>query len=144
MKTRLMNKNIKDNYINELLKERGLTTEEIDYFLTVPDDRYLQNPSMLYNITSGFIDFQVMSNLSKEDRIVVVVDSDCDGFASAAIFIQYLRKFNQNVQIEYVLHEGKGHGLSDTIDVILEEQDKNPNIRRFVGNVDFYYFCPIK
>lgn len=129
MKTRLMNKNIKDNYINELLKERGLTTEEIDYFLTVPDDRYLQNPSMLYNITSGFIDFQVMSNLSKEDRIVVVVDSDCDGFASAAIFIQYLRRFNQNVQIEYVLHEGKGHGLSDTIDVILEKQNKNPNIR---------------
>ena len=129
MKTRLMNKNIKDNYINELLKERGLTTEEINYFLTVPNDKYLQNPSMLYNITSGFIDFQVMSNLSKEDRIVVVVDSDCDGFASAAIFIQYLRKFNQNVQIEYVLHEGKGHGLSDTIDVILEKQDKNPNIR---------------
>ena len=70
-----------------------------------------------------------MSNLSEEDRIVVVVDSDCDGFASAAIFIQYLRKFNQKVQIEYVLHEGKGHGLSDTIDVILEKQEKTPNIR---------------
>ena len=129
MKTRLVNKNIKENYVKELLMARGLTPEELDYFLEVPDDSHLQNPAMLSNITSGFIDFQVMSNLSEEDRLVVVVDSDCDGFASAAIFIQYLRKFNQNVQIEYVLHEGKGHGLSDTIDVILEKQDKNPNIR---------------
>lgn len=129
MKTRLVNKDIRNNYTEQLLIERGLAPEEIEYFFNVPDDSHLQNPSMLYNITSGFIDFQVMSNLSEEDRIVVVVDSDCDGFASAAIFIQYLRKFNSKVQIEYVLHEGKGHGLSDTIDVILEKQDKNPNIR---------------
>lgn len=129
MKTRLVNKDIRNNYTEQLLIERGLAPEEIEYFFNVPDDSHLQNPSMLYNITSGFIDFQVMSNLSEEDRIVVVVDSDCDGFASAAIFIQYLRKFNSKVQIEYVLHEGKGHGLSDTINVILEKQDKNPNIR---------------
>ena len=129
MKTKLMNKNIRSNYTNELLKERGLTTEEIKYFLEVPDDSYLQWPGALHNITSGFIDFQHMSNLPTDDRIVVVVDSDCDGFASAAIFIQYLRKFNKNVQIEYVLHEGKGHGLSDTIDVILEKQAQNPNIK---------------
>ena len=129
MKTRLMNKDIRSNYVKELLMERGLTKEEIEYFLEVPDASYLQNPAMLYNITSGFIDFQVMSNLSEDDRLIVVVDSDCDGFASAAIFIQYLRNFNEKVQIDYVLHEGKGHGLSDTIDVILEKQDKNPNIR---------------
>ena len=129
MKTRLINKNIKENYTVELLKERGLSNEEIQYFLEVPDNSYLQDPSTLCNITSGFIDFQHMSNLPEEDRIVVVVDSDCDGFASAAIFIQYLRKFNKNVQIENVLHEGKGHVLSDTIDEILNRQDKNPNIK---------------
>lgn len=129
MKTRLTNKNIKSNYTNELLMERGLTAEEIKYFLEVPDDSYLQWPGALHNITPGFLDFQIMSNLPEDDRIVVVVDSDCDGFASAAIFIQYLRKFNENVQIEYVLHEGKGHGLSDTIEVILEKQNQNPNIK---------------
>ena len=37
-----------------------------------------------------------------------------DGFTSAAIFIQYLRKFNEEVKIVPILHKGKGHGLSDT------------------------------
>jgi len=129
MKTRMMNDNIRDNYVKNLLGARGLTPEEIEYFLNVSDDSHLQYPGALHNITNGFLDFMFISNLTEEDRIVVVVDSDCDGFASAAIFIQYLRKFNQKVQIEYVLHEGKGHGLSDTINVILEKQNENPNIK---------------
>ena len=129
MKTRMMNDNIRSNYVKNLLSARGLTAEEIEYFLEVPDSSHLQEPSALYGITTAFIDFQHISNLLKEDRIIVVVDSDCDGFASAAIFIQYLRKFNENVQIEYVLHEGKGHGLSDTIDTILEKQSQDPNIK---------------
>lgn len=37
-----------------------------------------------------------------------------DGFTSAAIFIQYLRKFNKEVKVVPILHKGKGHGLSDT------------------------------
>lgn len=129
MKTRMTNDNIRSNYVKNLLGARGLTPEEIEYFLEVPDSSHLQEPSALYGIATAFIDFQHISNLPKEDRIIIVVDSDCDGFASAAIFIQYLRKFNKNVQIEYVLHEGKGHGLSDTIDTILEKQNQNPNIK---------------
>ena len=129
MKTRMMNDNIRDNYVKNLLGARGLTPEEIEYFLEVPDDSHLQYPGTLHNITNGFLEFMFISNLTKEDRIIVVVDSDCDGFASAAIFIQYLRKFNENVQIEYILHEGKGHGLSDTIDTILEKQNQDPNIK---------------
>ena len=143
MKTRLINKDIKQNYVNELLIERGLTEEEIDYFLNVPDDSHLLSPSLLHNITPGFLDFQHMMELSNQDRIIVLVDSDVDGFTSAAIFIQYLRKFNTEVQIEYVLHKGKGHGLSDTINDILDKQNENPNIRWMVipdaGSNDYEY-----
>lgn len=128
MKCKLINKDIRNNYTIELLKERGLDENEINYFLTVPDDSELQSPLYLENITTGRIGFDHMLNLGTNDRIIVVVDSDVDGFTSAAIFIQYLRKFNTEVQIEYVLHEGKGHGLSDTIDVILEKQNEEPNI----------------
>lgn len=129
MKTKLVNKDIRNNYTNELLMERGLSPEELDYFLNVPDDSYLQSPLGLDNITLGLIDFDHMINLTDNDRIVVVVDADVDGFTSAAIFIQYLRKFNKEVQIDPVLHKGKGHGLSDTIDDILEKQNANPNIK---------------
>lgn len=129
MHCKLVNKNIRENYTIELLKERGLNEKEIDYFLNVPDASYLQSPIGLDNITLGLIDFDKMIKLSAEERIIVVADSDVDGFTSAAIFIQYLRKFNKEVQIEWILHKGKGHGLSDTIDEILEKQNDNPNIQ---------------
>ena len=124
MQTKLVNKEIRNNYTNELLKERGLSEEELNYFLNVPDDSALQHPSDLANIEKANFLFDKMIN-SDNCNICIVVDSDVDGFTSAAIFIQYLRKFNQDIGIIAVLHEGKGHGLSDTIDKIFKfiEQD---------------------
>lgn len=116
MKCKLVNKDIRENYTNELLMERGLSPEELNYFLNVPDDSALQDPIGLDNIDQGWAMFKLMMHASKDETITVVVDSDVDGFTSAAIFIQYLRKFNQEVNIVPILHKGKGHGLSDTYD----------------------------
>ena len=132
MKTKLINKDIRDNYTNELLLERGLTKEELNYFLNVPDDSALQNPQDFNNIDVALVMFTQMASLGEEDRIVTVVDSDVDGFTSAAIFMQYLRKMNPDVQLDYVLHKGKGHGLSDTIEDILTKHHENPNIKYVV------------
>ena len=114
MKCKLVNKDIRENYTNELLMERGLSPKELDYFLNVPDDSYLEDPILLDNIDQAWALFKVMTCASKDETIAVVVDSDVDGFTSAAIFIQYLRKFNKEVKIVPILHQGKGHGLSDT------------------------------
>jgi single-stranded-DNA-specific exonuclease len=114
MKTKLVNKDIRENYTNELLMERGLSPEELDYFLNVPDDSALQSPLDLDYIKQAGALFENMIRLPENENIAVVVDSDVDGFTSAAIFIQYLRKFNQSVNIFPILHKGKGHGLSDT------------------------------
>ena len=125
MKTKLVNKDIRQNYTNELLIERGLSKEELDYFLNVPDDSALQNPIQLDYIEQAAQMFENMTIAPNTDTIAVVVDSDVDGFTSAAIFIQYLRKWNPVVNIVPILHKGKGHGLSDTIDDILELASKN-------------------
>ena len=119
MKTKLVNKDIRSNYINELLKERGLSEKELNYFLNVPDDSHLEDPALLDNIDLAKSLFITMTHASKNETIAVVVDSDVDGFTSAAIFIQYLRKFNQEVNIIPILHKGKGHGLSDTYEDVL-------------------------
>ena len=119
MKCKLVNKDIKNNYTIELLKERGLNEEEINYFLNVPDDSYLEDPVLLDNIDQAYALFKLMANAPKEETITVVVDSDVDGFTSAAIFIQYLRKFNKEANIIPILHKGKGHGLSDTYEDVL-------------------------
>ena len=130
MKTKLVNKDIRENYTNELLMERGLSPEELQYFLNVPDDSALQHPRDLDYIERAAQLFEYMTVTTNMDTIVVVVDSDVDGFTSAAIFIQYLRKWNPVVNIIPILHKGKGHGLSDTIDDILELV--NNNVIRYV------------
>ena len=132
MKTKLVNKDIRENYTNELLMERGLSPEELQYFLEVPDDSYLQEPEGLDYIEQANHMFDEMTNLSYQDIICVVVDSDVDGFTSAAIFIQYFKKFNNEVHIKPILHTGKGHGLSDTIDKILEIKETSDDTVKFV------------
>ena len=119
MKTKLVNKDIRENYTNELLMERGLSLEELNYFLNVPDDSALQSPLGLDYIEQAGKLFEQMTAASNLDTIAVVVDSDVDGFTSAAIFIQYLRKWNTVVNIVPILHKGKGHGLSDTYDDVI-------------------------
>ena len=119
MKTKLVNKDIRENYTNELLIERGLSPEELQYFLEVPDNSALQNPLGLDYIEQAGALFEQMTVANNTQTIAVVVDSDVDGFTSAAIFIQYLRKWNKEVNIVPILHKGKGHGLSDTYDDVI-------------------------
>ena len=127
MKTKLVNKDIRNNYTNELLMERGLSKEELNYFLNVPDASALQPPTNLDNLGQALEMFCTM--IKTGEPICVVVDSDVDGFTSAAIFIQYLRKFNQDMEVIPILHKGKGHGLSDTIDDIFDYIEKGHNIK---------------
>ncbi len=130
MKTKLVNKDIRSNYTNELLMERGLSEEELNYFLNVPDVSALQEALNLDNLGQALEMF--CSMVKTDGSICVVVDSDVDGFTSAAIFIQYLRKFSKDVEVIPILHEGKGHGLSDTIDTIFDYINKGHNIKYVV------------
>ena len=130
MKTKLVNKDIRSNYTNELLMERGLSEEELNYFLNVPDASALQEALNLDNLGQALEMF--CSMVKTDGSICVVVDSDVDGFTSAAIFIQYLRKFSKDVEVIPILHEGKGHGLSDTIDAIFDYINKGHNIKYVV------------
>lgn len=61
----------------------------------------------------------LMKHVGQDDKIFVQVDSDCDGYTSAAILINYLNcifpHFAQT-KISYRIHNGKQHGLlTDTI-----------------------------
>jgi len=142
MKCKLVNKDIRQNYTNELLMERGLSPVELEYFLN-PDGSYLQSPYGLDYINQARRMFDTMVNQTAEDTIMVVVDSDVDGFTSAAIFIQYLRKFNKEVKVIPILHSGKGHGLSDTYEKISSQIEDGENVKFVVlpdaGSNDFEY-----
>lgn len=116
MKCHLTGADIRDNYLEELLKQRGV--EDIESFLH-PQHTALQNFNHLDNIQAG-IDLinQVIIN---NGRILIIVDCDTDGVTSAAIIYNYLKKMDTpGVEIDYVMHAKKQHGLEDHIENILK------------------------
>ena len=67
---------------------------------------------LLTNIQAGAK--MLVSHIERNDKVLVQVDADCDGYTSAAILINYLNcLFPHFVQtnIFYRVHDGKQHGL---------------------------------
>lgn len=117
MKYKLVNKEIKGNYLKEFLLERGVT--DIEGFLN-PNSSFLQEPEGLANIKEAA--FKLLSYVQGKSKILVVVDADVDGFTSSAIIYQYIKKLDAEADIDFILHEHKGHGLSDLINDILDDK----------------------
>ena len=114
MKYKLINKDIKSNYLKEFLTERGIT--DIDGFLN-PSNTFLHDPEDLLNAKQAAE--KVLDYVSNKAKILTIVDADVDGFTSSAIIYQYIKKLDKDADIDFILHEHKGHGLSDLIDDII-------------------------
>lgn len=119
MKCRMENPQILDNYVRNLLGFRGV--EDIEDFLN-PNKNNLQDPDDLVNIREGAQLY--LDNIGDDKHILIIVDSDCDGFTSSAIIYQYTKIIAPTTQIDYWLHNGKEHGLSDHIDKLMDEEVK--------------------
>ena len=118
MKYRLVNPDLNSPYLENLLRERGV--EDVKEYIK-PTQNYLNDPAKLDNIEKGA---ELYLNVIKHNgNILIVVDSDCDGFTSATIIYQYTKKIAPEIKISYLLHEGKQHGLQDHIDTILDKGD---------------------
>lgn len=118
MKCKLVNENFKSNYTDELLVSRGVQPSDLEKFYN-PTSELLQEPENLDNIKEGAI--LLIKHLQNYGPMALVVDSDVDGYTSSAIIYQYLKQVAPFINIIPFLHKGKGHGLSDTIDEILNE-----------------------
>ena len=115
MKAKLINENFTENYVINLLKFYGI--KDIENYLN-PDFNMLQSPLNLDNIHEGYE--LLKSKCENNEHILIIVDSDVDGFTSAAIVYQYIKKIYPDIEISYLLHTGKQHGLQDHIDYLLE------------------------
>lgn len=96
-------------YIEQYLLSLGINKKDLISFIDRPRDSDLDNPRDLLNIEKAVkTAWTMMTNGIKS---WVVVDSDTDGYTSASILINYLRRrFPQN-EIGYSLHPGKEHGI---------------------------------
>lgn len=102
--------------VEQVLSNRGINPKDIEHF-KYPSVNDLVNPEKLEHIKDGVA--MLISHIERNDKIFIQVDSDCDGYTSSAILINYLNCLFPHyvqTQISYRIHDGKQHGLlTDTI-----------------------------
>lgn len=98
--------------IEQVLTNRGIEIDKIPEYINV-SDAALYDPKLLDNIEQAAT--MVLKHFISQDEIFVQVDSDCDGYTSAAALINYLYSlFPSTVQnhVRYNLHTSKHHGIA--------------------------------
>ena len=109
MKYNLINENFTSDYAENLLKSRGII--DLDLYRN-PTRDFLQSPTALRNIAvgAGLYLRVVLNDKPPYSKVLIVVDSDNDGYTSAAIMYQYTKRLNCHCKVDYWLHEQK-HSL---------------------------------
>ena len=95
---------------------RGMTPQEMFHYLRTSEDDII-SPTLIDNIQWGAK--MLIQHLFAGDKIFIQVDSDVDGYTSAALLINYINLIapgHAQQKITYRIHEGKQHGIIlDTI-----------------------------
>lgn len=97
--------------VERVLSNRGIMPSEINHYLHTTDADIL-SPNLIANIDEGVK--MLVRHIAQNDKVLIQIDSDCDGYTSAALLINYLNclfpSFTQN-NISYRIHTGKQHGI---------------------------------
>ena len=90
---------------------RGIPLIDVKHYLNTEVDDILP-PASIANIKEGAA--MLIKHISQNSKVMLQIDSDCDGFTSFAVFMNYLNNlfpaFVQN-NIVYKTHDGKAHGI---------------------------------
>lgn len=101
--------------IAQVLINRGIPYTEIQNYLNTTDND-INSPLLLGEDNLLAAASAIITTINNNQKAKVVVDSDCDGYTSSAILLNYLYElFPSWVEnnVEWILHNGKEHGLSD-------------------------------
>ena len=123
MKYQLIN-SINQSYstIEQILTNRGVPYNEVYHYLNTTDNDINSFAALDRNKLSAAAAL-LSETISNNNKCLVIVDSDADGFTSSAILINYLHDLFPawvETNLDYRVHDGKQHGLNDHIDWIIK------------------------
>ena len=106
----------------QILYNRGISLNQIHHYLNTSDlDINSFDGLGIENLKNAAA--ALVSTIQNKKNVLIVVDSDCDGYTSSAILLNYLYdlfpSFIEN-NVKYYIHEGKEHGLLDVMNYINE------------------------
>lgn len=97
-----------NNPIETVLRNRGI--EDTQKYLHL-DESVVQDFNALSNIQEAVQCF--LKHYNAHNKIIVMPDSDCDGYTSSAMLYLYIKFLDKDYPIEYVMHQHpKTHGLN--------------------------------
>lgn len=108
--------------IQQILYNRGISLNQVHHYLNTSDlDINSFDGLGIENLKNAAA--ALVSTIQNKKNMLIVVDSDCDGYTSSAILLNYLYdlfpSFIEN-NVKYYIHEGKEHGLLDVMNYINE------------------------
>ena len=98
---------IQEGFMEDYLRRLGVS--KISSFLDSPEQEDELDPFLLNDIEKGLS--MLYKHLELENDIFLVVDSDVDGYSSAAIMYQFIKQIKPDINIEYYIHPEKEHGI---------------------------------
>ena len=108
--------------IEQILTNRGIPHENIERYLNTTDEDI--NSPLAFGEDNLRDAARMLIQCIGENRLaLIVVDSDCDGYTSSALLINFLHDlFPAWVEnnLSYFIHEGKQHGLSDCVHLSMD------------------------
>ena len=114
---------IEESYsvVERILINRGIKYEDIPHYLNLIESDvysldeinniYVYSPDEINNI---YLAAQMLVKHMREGKVYLIVDSDADGYLSAAILLNYLHNIVPSVvetNFVYNFHPGKQHGI---------------------------------
>lgn len=108
--------------VQQILFNRGLSLDRISNYLNLTKEN-VNSPLALgeENLKAGAS--AIADAIYHEDKAVVIVDCDCDGYTSAALLINYLYchfPIWVKSKVDWIMHKDKSHGLNDHLEDLLE------------------------
>ena len=103
--------------IEQVLTNRGIPHDTIYHYLNTTDND-INSPLAFGEDKLKAAARLLIQCISENKKALVVVDSDCDGFTSAGLLINYLHDLFPGwveLYLKYFIHDGKQHGLSDCV-----------------------------
>lgn len=110
--------------VEHIFINRGIKAHEIHHYTNVSNED-IYSPTLLGNIDKGVQ--LLIRHIKNLDKTGILVDCDADGFTSAALLTNYLEKrfpYWSNACMSHFFHAEKQHGLSDSVDAIIENNIK--------------------
>lgn len=109
----------------QLFMNRGLENDDIEKYTNLTDEDI--SPPEALGEEKLRKAAEILTNTIKEEKnLLILVDSDCDGYTSSAIFINWLYKafphYTTN-HVKWFLHDEKVHGLTEEVMNYIRNED---------------------